>query len=257
MNLGRSLCTASFLFFLASILACSQAQQVMNSSCAARNTTIQVKPRADLSLMFGNTAIQTALDAIARHVGQNEITSTTELTGLGTDAAVRTAEANGKNLKPQDTAVMEAYLREDVVPTIKQSPTCVFKVSVPSKREVSIEDVYLENSGNKEIVKVKIAHMGQEGARYIQVLVRNIIDGTKPLTGQTEMVLSPGQWRNVSNPQATFPLSDIGSGKKKLVVIIQLSYAKEAGGQRIVYQEEWEYDPGSQTFKQSPTNPIK
>jgi hypothetical protein len=66
------------------------------------------------------------------------------------------------------------------------------------------------------------------------------------------MVLSPGQWRNVSNPQATFPMSDIGSGKKKLIVIVQLSYAKEAGSQPFVYQEEWEYDPRSQTFKQSP-----
>jgi hypothetical protein len=74
----------------------------------------------------------------------------------------------------------------------------------------------------------------------------------KPLSGQTDMVLSPGQWRNVSNPQATFPMSDIGSGKKKLIVIVQLSYAKEAGSQPFVYQEEWEYDPLSQTFKQSP-----
>jgi hypothetical protein len=65
------------------------------------------------------------------------------------------------------------------------------------------------------------------------------------------MVLGPGQWRNVSNPQATFPMSDIGSGKKKLIVVVQLIYAKEAGSQPVVYQEEWKYDPLSQTFKQS------
>lgn len=252
MRPGRVLCGASCLFFLASIQACSQPQQVINSPCAAPNATIQVKPSADLSLTFGNDAIQTALDTIARHVGQNEITSITELTGLGTDAAVRTAEANGKNLKPQDKAVLEAYLREDVVPAIKQSPTCVYKVSASTKRDVSIEDVYLENIGDKQIAKVKIANTGQEGARFIHVIVRNIIDGMKPLSGQTDMVLSPGQWRNVSNPQATFPMSDIGSGKKKLIVIVQLSYVKEAGGQSFVYQEEWEYDPLSQTFKQSP-----
>ena len=252
MRPGRVLCGASCLFFLASIQACSQPQQVINSPCAAPNATIQVKPSADLSLTFGNDAIQTAIDTIARHVGQNEITSTTELTGLGTDAAVRTAETNGKNLKPQDKAVLEAYLREDVVPAIKQSPACVFKVSASTKKDVSIEDVYLENIGDKQIAKVKIANTGQEGARFIHVVVRNIIDGMKPLSGQTDMVLSPGQWRNVSNPQATFPMSDIGSGKKKLIVIVQLSYAKEAGSQPFVYQEEWEYDPLSQTFKQSP-----
>ena len=66
------------------------------------------------------------------------------------------------------------------------------------------------------------------------------------------MVLGLGQWSNVSNPQATFPISDIGSGKKKLIVVARLTYAKEAGSQPFVYQEEWKYNPLSQTFKQSP-----
>ncbi len=150
MKLRRFLRVVSSLFFLATIQACSQPQQVINSPCATLKATIQVKPSADLSLMFGNDAIQTALDTMTRHVGQNEITSTTELTSLGTDAAIRTAEANGKNLKPRDKAVLEVYLREDVVPTIKQSPTCVFKVSASSKPDVSIEDVYLENIGTSK-----------------------------------------------------------------------------------------------------------
>lgn len=252
MKPGPFLCIVSFLFFLASIQACNQPQQVINSPCATRNATIQVKPSADLSLIFGNDAIQTALDTITRHVGQNEITSTTELTRLGTDAAVRTTEAKGKNLKPQDKAVLEAYLREDVVPTIRQSPTCVFKVSTSNKPDVRIEDVYLENIGDKQIAKVKIANAGQGRARVINVVLQNIIEGRNSLSGQTEMVLGPGQWRNVSNPQATFPMSDIGSGKMKLIVVVQLSYAREAGSQPFVYQEEWKYDPRSQTFKQSP-----
>ena len=252
MKSGRFFCAVSSVFFLASIQACSQLpQQVMNPACATRNATIQVKPSADLSLMFGNDAIQTAVDALTRHIGQKEITSATELTGLGTDAAVRTAEANGKNLKPQEKAVLEAFLREDVVPMIIQSPTCVFKVSASSKPEVTIEAVYLENIGDKHIAKVKIANTGQQGARFIHVVLRSIIEGMKPLSGQTEMVLDPGQWRNVSNPQAKFPMSAIGSGKKKLIVFVQVSYAKEAGSQPIVYQEEWVYDPLSQTFKQS------
>jgi hypothetical protein len=66
------------------------------------------------------------------------------------------------------------------------------------------------------------------------------------------MVLGPGQWRNVGNPQASFPISDIGPGEKKLIVIAQLTYAKEAGSQPFVYQEEWKYDPLSQNFKQPP-----
>lgn len=252
MKPGRFFCAVSSLFFLTSIQACSQPpQQVINPPCATRNATIQVKPSADLSLTFGDDAIQTALDAMTRHVGQNEITSATELTRLGTDAAVRTAEANGKRLKPQDKAVLEAYLREDVVATVIQSPTCVFQVSASSKQDVTIEAVYLENIGDKQIAKVKIANTGQRGARFIHVVLRSIIEGMNPLSGQTEMVLGPGQWRNVSNPQAAFPMSAIGSGKKKLIVFVQVSYAKEAGSQPIVYQEEWEYDPLSQAFKKA------
>src|SRR6185295_8260320 len=252
MRPRRVLYGASCVIFLASVQACSQPQQVNHSPCAASNGVIQVKPSADLSLKFGNDAIQTALDTITRHVGQNDITSTTELTGLGTDAAVRTAETNGKNLKPLDKAVLAAFLREDVVPAIKQSPTCRFMAGASTKRDVSIEDVYLENIGDKPIVKVKLSNTGQVGARFINVVVRNMIDGMKPQSGQADMVLSPGQWRNVSNPQATLPMSDIGSGKKALIVIVQLSYAKEAGSQPFVYQEEWKYDAPSQTFKQSP-----
>jgi hypothetical protein len=252
MRLGLVLYGVSGLFFLASIQACSQPRQVNNSPCAAPNATIQVQPSAELSLTFGNDTIQTALNTIARHMRQNEITSTTELTGLGTDVAVRTADANGKKLKPQDKPALEAYLREHVVPAIKQSPTCVFTVGASNKKDVSIEDVYLENNGDMHIAKVRIANTGQVGARFIHVVVQIIIDGMKPLSGQTDMVLSPGQWRNVSNPQATFPMPDIGSGKKKLLVVVHLSYAKEAGSEPLVDQEKWEYDPRSQTFKLSP-----
>jgi hypothetical protein len=251
MKPGRSFCAVSSLFFLVSIQACSQpTQQMINPPCATRNATIYVNPSADLSLMLGDDAIQTAVDAMTRHVGQKEITSATELTRVGADAAVHTAEANGKHLKPQDKAVLEAYLREEVVVPIIRSPTCVFKVSASSTPDVTIEAVYLENIGDKQIIKVKISNTGQQGARFIHVVLRSIIEGMKPLSGQTEMVLDPGRWRNVSNPQARFPMSAIGSGKK-LIVFVQVSSAKEAGSQPIVYQEEWVYDPLSRTFKQS------
>lgn len=241
-----------YLFLLLGpILGCNP-PQIVNSPCANLNVTLQIKPSANLSFMFGNDAIQAAMDSISREIVQNANASSSVLTTTGTDVAFRTAKAHGKSPVANDITELETLLRKDVIPTIMQSPTCVFKVSASTKRDVSIEDVYLENIGDKQIAKVKIANTGQEGARFIHVVVRNIIDGMTPLSGQTEMVLSPGQWRNVSNPQATFPMSDIGSGKKKLIVIVQLSYAKEAGSQPFVYQEEWKYDPLSQTFKQSP-----
>jgi hypothetical protein len=67
-----------------------------------------------------------------------------------------------------------------------------------------------------------------------------------------DCLLFRGAYGNVSDPQATFPMSDIGSGKRKLIVVVQLSYTKEAGNQPVVYQEEGKYEPMSQTFKQFP-----
>ena len=99
----------------------------------------------------------------------------------------------------QDKAALEAYLQKDVVPMIRQNPTCIFQVSGSSTPDVGIEDVYLENAGEKEIAKVKISNAGQRRTRFIQVMMWIIIEGTPPLRGQAEMVLGPGQWRNVSS----------------------------------------------------------
>lgn len=254
MELATLLRVVSSFLLIAAIQACSQpSPQVTHSLCATVNAPIQVKPHANLLLTFGNDAIQAAIDSISRHVSQQGNTSTSYLAGMGTDAAIKTAETQGKNVTAQDKTAIEAYLRNEVVPTIRQNPTCIFKVSASSTPDVGIEDVYLENVGEKEIAKVKIANAGQRRTRLIQVMMWNIIEGTPPLSGQTEMVLGPGQWRNVSNPLAVLPMSDIGSGKKKLTIVVQISYVKEeAGSQPFVYREEWEYDHLSKTFKLSP-----
>ena len=109
----------SFLL-MASIYGCSQqSQQVNNSPCATLNATVQIKPSANLSLMLGNDAIQAAIDSITRHVALQGNTSIPSLANFGTDAAIKTAEANGKKLTAHDKTAIETYLREEVVPTIK------------------------------------------------------------------------------------------------------------------------------------------
>jgi hypothetical protein len=118
--------------------------------------------------------------------------------------------------------------------------------------DVAVEDVYLEAIGGRQIAKVKIANAGQGKPHFVHVALWNVIEGMNPLTGQTDMVLGPGQWRNVSNPQATVPMSVIRSGRKKLTIVVQISYVIEVGQQPLVYREEWEYDPLSDTFKRSP-----
>lgn len=254
MKLGTLLRVVSSFLLVATLQSCSQPSPQLNQSlCPPANAPIQVTPHANLLLTFGNDAIQAAIDSISRHVTQQGNTSTSNLAGLGTDAASNAAETQGKNVAAQDKTALETYLRNDVVPTIKQNPTCIFQMNASSTPDVGIEDVYLENIGEREIAKVKIANAGQRRTRSIQVMMWNIIEGARPLSGQTEMVLGPGQWRNVSNPLVILPMSDIGSGKKKLTIVVQISYVKEeAGSQPFAYREEWEYDYLSKTFKLSP-----
>jgi hypothetical protein len=242
---------AAVLLF-ATLQGCSQSQQVRHPPCALGNVAVQVKPPANLSLIFGNDGIQAAVDSMTREVAQQGNASTSSLTQMGTDAAFNTAGAKGKNLTAQDKTAIEAYLREDVVPTITRNPTCAFTVSAASKPDIAVEDVYLEDIGGRQIAKVKIANAGQGKPHFVHVDVWNVIEGMNTLTGQTEMVLVPGQWRNVSNPQAPVPISAIRSGKKKLTIVVQFSYVIEVGQPPLVYREEWDYDFLSDTFKRSP-----
>jgi hypothetical protein len=176
---------------------------------------------------------------------------------MGTDAAFNTARAKGKNLTAQDRTAIETYLQEDVIPTIARNPTCVFTVSAASKPDIAVEDVYLEDIGGRQIAKVKIANGGQGKPYFVHVDMWNVIEDMNPLTGQTDMVLAPGQWRNVSNPQAPVPMSAIRSGKKKLTIVVQLSYVIEIGQPPLVYREEWDYDSLSDSFKRSPMKETK
>jgi hypothetical protein len=237
---------SSLLLIAIFFQSCSRPQP--NSPCTNPNSAIQISSPESLSRIFGQDAIQAAVDSIARHIAQQENISTPFLARMGTETAVNTALATGKHVNDQDKIAMDTFLREAIVPTIKQHPTCPFRLSALHKPDIGIQDVYLESNGDRQIAKVKIANIGQGRTYFVHVLLWNVIDGMNPLSGQTEMVLAPGQWRNVSNPRVTLPMSEMGSGKKKLALVIQISYANEAGGKPIVFQEEWGYDPSTQTF---------
>ena len=243
----------SSLLLIATFQSCSQPQP--HSPCTNPNPAIQITPSDRLSRVFGQDAIQAAIDSMAQQIAQQDL-STSFLVRMGTETAVNTAQATGKQVNAQDKIAMDTFLREAIVPTIKQHPTCPFKLSALRKPDIGIQDVYLESSGDKQVAKVKIANIGQGRTYFVHVTLWNVIDGMNPLSGQTDMVLGPGQWRNVSNPRVTLPMSEMGSGKKKLALVIQISYANEAGGKPIVFQEEWGYDPSTQTFILSSTRSI-
>lgn len=244
----------SSLLLIAIVLSCSQPQP--HSPCTTPNPAIQVTPPESLSVIFGQDAIQAAIDSLAQQIAQQENMSTPSLARMGAEIAINTAQARGKQVNAQDKIAIDTYLREEMVPMIKQNPTCAFKLSAPHKPDIGIQDVYLESIGDKPIAKVKIANIGQGKTYLVHVALWNVIDGKNPLSGQTEMVLGPGQWRNVSNQQATLPMSDIGSGKKRLALVIQISYAHEAGSKPVVFQEEWGYNPSTHTFILSSTRSM-
>src|SRR6266513_1014202 len=119
--------------FITSILlmtifhGCSQqSTQVTNSPCTTVSENAQIRPSATLTLMLGNDAIKAAIDAVAGRLIKQPDSSTPSLTTSGTEAALGTAKANGKNPTASDIAALETYLRENVIPTVKQNPTCNF-----------------------------------------------------------------------------------------------------------------------------------
>jgi hypothetical protein len=126
---------------------------------------------------LGNDGIQAGVDAMTREVAQQGNMSTSSLARTGADIATSIARAKGKNVSAQDKTTIETYLREDVVPTMTRNPTCAFTVSAASNPDVTIEDVYLEDSGGRQIAKVRIANTGQGKPHFVHVDVWNVVEG--------------------------------------------------------------------------------
>ena len=244
MKPGRFLCVVSSLFFLASIQACSHPQQVINSPCATLNATVQPKSTVALSLLFGSEAIRAAMDVITRQVTKLGSASTADLTSLGTDAAVRTAQARGINVKPEDRAMMETYLHDEVVPAIKQNPTCVINVDSSSTRPYfGVENVSINPDQSPQIV---IKNSGQ-AETHAQILIRQFVNGSEHSRSQGSVTLGPGASRSVFVESEPLPISEVLAGKATLMVAISIYYLPESG-KPVDFNEAWQYDHAYNRF---------
>lgn len=244
MKPGRCLCVVSSLFFLAFIQACSQPQQVINSPCATLNATVQPKSTVALSLLFGSEAIQAAMDVITGQVTKLGSASTAELTSLGTDAAVRTAQARGINVKPEDRAMMETYLHDEVVPAIKQNPTCVINVdSSPTRPYVGVENVSINSDRSPQIV---FKNSGQDET-IAQILIRQFVNGSEHSRSQGSVTLGPGESHSVFVESEPLPISEVLAGKATLMVAISIYYLPESG-KPVDFNEAWQYDHSYNRF---------
>lgn len=241
----------SFLL-MATIHGCSQqSQQVVNSPCATLTTNAQIKPSTNLSLMFGNDAIQAAIAAVAGSLIKQPDSSTPSLTTSGTEAALGTAKANGKNPTASDITALETYLRENAIPTVKQNPTCNFVIAPPARPYVGIEKLFLRKIGDKKFPMIGIANTGPAEANA-HIVIHQLLDDREHSNVSTDTIIGPGQRRTISLPDDKLPISDIDSGKTALTIIVDISYPLESEATPILHREAWRYDHAANEFYSVP-----
>ena len=239
-----------FLFILWPIIGCTH-QEIHDSPCATLNATVQIKPSVSLSLMFGNDAIKAAVDAMVGRLAKQGDKSVPSLTSSGKDAALSTAKTNGMNPTTNDIAALETYLNNDVVPTIKQNPTCHFTVVSLGKPYVGVEKVSIESMGDRRIPQVSVKNTGQAEVRC-RVVLAQFIAGVEHSSGTADLRLGPNQGRGLFLPEANLPITDIESGKSSFIIAVAISYPLNTGETSASSSEAWQYDHTTRQFILAP-----
>lgn len=227
------------------ILGCTH-QAVVNSPCATLNAEVHFKPRADLELVFGNDAIKAAVEAVTEGFAKGAITSVSNLTDVGKNAAAKTAKANGKTPSSTDIAELDRYLRKAVVPAITQNPNCNFTVISMGKPYIGIEQIALSSVGEKQIPRIVIKNTGQTEATCHVVMKATF--GGKTESGSTDLLMGPSQTKGLSLQSAILPMPDIEAGKTSLLIAVEITYPREGGGTPITSQETWRYEHVTKGF---------
>ncbi len=231
--------------FLPMVFAACQQQHVVNSPCSTVNASFDIKPRTDLSLVFGNDAIRAAIDAIKGGLSQGMPVQ--ELSNSGKDVAVRAAKANGNNPTANDVSAFQEYLSHDIIPAMEQHPTCTFTVTSVGRPYIGVERVTITDLGGQRVPAVVVKNTGQAEVNS-HVLVRYLIDGLEKSRAQFDIRLGPNQGRTTWPKDHNLPISDIEAGKNKLRMLIIVSYPMESGAPPVSYQEIWEYNPQARAF---------
>jgi hypothetical protein len=243
---------SSFLL-MATIHGCTQKTIQVTSShsspCATVNPTVQSKSSVELALLFGTDAIKAAMDTIKRQIAMLDSTSTAQLINLGTDAAVQRAQASGKHLIPEDRTMMETYLRDEMVPAIRQNPTC-FTGSSLSTSHFDVERIFIAPSQALEIV---ITNSGQDEAEA-EIFIRQFVNGSERARSQGSLTLGPGLSRSVFATSAHLPISEVLNGTAILMLVVSISYHPEPNGKRVELNEAWQYDISYNRFILVPMN---
>lgn len=139
-------------------------------------------------------------------------------------------------------------MSRDVVPTIKQNPTCNFTVTATEKPYVGIQHVNFEQRGDDgEVPHIGVMNSGlSEVTTLIQV--KYLLDGKAYLTGSQNLLLGPGQARGIWLSNPNLPISEIKIGKVILAIEINISYPLVGSTTPASHRESWVYDHRSKMF---------
>lgn len=238
----------SCMLLLSPFLGCAQ---MKDSPCGTVNAPIQVNSGTTLYPMFGTDAIKAAVEAVSRQIMSQGNTSLSGLTSSGTDAGLKTAKANGKNPSADDITALETYVRDDVVPTMKQHPTCNFTVAAAGSPYVGIEKLFLRKNGDRQFPIVGIVNTGLSDANA-HIAIHQTLDDIPHSNDTVDTILGPNQRRTISLTEANLPIHEIDSGKTVLRIVIDISYPLESGATPVLHREAWRFDHTSKEFYSSP-----
>lgn len=211
------------------------------------NSPVQIEPNAAMSLVFGSSAIRTALDSMVKPLNTESSISDIKLIDVGADSAIRSVQAKGGKPTAEDVSALKSYLSSDVVPMIRQYPTCDFRVTTTGKPLVGIETVTMKNAGAHRLPQVTVINTGSAGAQC-HVFIKQFLGDTEHSTGAIDFRLAPGQRRGLSIRDVHLPISEMESDRRKISIVVAIWYSHEFAGARVFHTETWQYDPAGQVF---------
>jgi len=235
-------CFALVFLVVISLLAGCTHQEVHNSPCATLNSTSQIKPSMELSMIFGNDAIQLALDQITGRLRQQASTSTADLAKSARDTAVRAAENSGKKPSAKDIADLDTYIRDQAIPAVRQNPSC--NMAPLATPYFGIENIAVQSS-RPPLISIK--NWGPVEGQG-QVLIRQFVDQVEHSRMDSRLMLGPGQTRMVFVPNVVLPTDDILSGKAKFFLSVDITYGDTPEGKRREFHEAYKYDHAGHMF---------
>lgn len=233
------------VYFL--IVGCQKPLTANVAPCPVVNSPLQIEPSAAVSLVFGSSAIQTALDSMVTRLNTESDISDISLIDLGAGSAIRSLQAKGGKPTAEDVSALKSYLSGDVVPMIQQYPTCDFRVTMTGKPLIGIETVTMKTAGAHRLPQVTVANTGSAGAQC-HVFIKQFLGDTEHSTGTIDFRLAPGQRRGLSIHNVSLPISETESDRRKISIVVAIWYSREFAGTRVFHIETWQYDPARQVF---------